>query len=72
MGVLTIKIWAVVPEGLLPCLPHQMGVAADCFLAAPHQHLVKRCYLPPLSVRGPLGSCLGCGLADMQDIHQVW
>ena len=72
MGVLAIKVWAVVPEVLLPHLPHQMGVSAECFLAASHQHLVKRGYLPPLQARGPLGSCLGHGLTNRLDICRVW
>ena len=39
---------------------------------APSQHLVKGCYLSPIWTRGPLMSCLGCGLTESQDIHWIW
>ena len=56
MGVLIVKVWAVVPEVFLPCLSHQMGVLAKCLLTASHQHFVKRHYLMLLQTGGPLRS----------------
>ena len=48
MGVLIVKVWAVVPEVCFPHLSYQMGDSAKCLLMASHQHFLKRHYLLPL------------------------
>ena len=40
MGVLIIKVWAVVPEVFLPHLSYQMGVFVKYLLTASLHHLV--------------------------------
>ena len=72
IGVLIVKVWAVVPEVFLPHLSHQMSVLAECLLMASCQHFVKRHYLPLLWTGGPLLSCLWCGLTKSWDICWIW
>ena len=58
MGVLIVKVWAVVPEVFLTHLSYQMGVSAKHLLMASHQHFVERCYLPLLQTGSPSGVAL--------------